>query len=100
MKWHRNKIWSAVMAISIAAALISAVATIFAVRGDDTLHTILLLAAMVLFVACAIFARMLGSKMDKMQEGDDEVKCMRMKKPGIEKADEEEIVPKGKMPKV
>lgn len=97
---NSEKIWTAVLIISILAACISAAAVLLSVIDGEMLQVALSAISAILFVSSAILAAKIRSKVISAEEPDDEVECLRLKKPGIERSDDERIVPKGKMPKV
>lgn len=93
----RKWTWPAVMIVSVIAAGVSILSAIFV--ADNSLNLTLSVAAAVMFALCAVLAFVIGSKMNNAEIEEDEVNCLTLKKPGIEVADDDEIVPKSKTPK-
>lgn len=99
-----ERIWLIVMVASAIVAVISAAELILSVMNGNVILAALSGAALVVFAACAVMAWMIWSKIDTMNRT---VYCLRLKKPGLDivynEEDgydrEDEIVPKGKMPK-
>ncbi|MDR0309256.1 MAG: hypothetical protein LBH88_00650 [Candidatus Methanoplasma sp.] len=101
------------MVISAVAVSVSAAAAVLSIAGGDMVLTSISVISLVAFVLCLIYANALRIKIDGMKKAEEEVRCLRLKKPGIENAHdeiypktgspggtyEEDIVPKGKMPK-
>lgn len=96
MKILPEKTWLIITIASVIAAAISAAAVALSISSGSTIHTVISAVSLVLFIACAAEAWIIRSKILKT-ETIEEITCMRLKKAGIEKYDEE-IVPKGKMP--
>ena len=94
--WHEGT-WPIITIISAAVAVISAVIMVLSAFGGSTINAIISAASFILFAACAAEALVIRSKISKIENADEEVRCMRLKKAGVERCDNE-IVPKGKMP--
>ena len=56
-------------------------------------------ALLMITAAFSISAWTMGSRAVRLEEFYGRIRCLRLKKPGIERTHSEEIVPKGKMPK-
>ena len=98
MKTRSDNIWLTVTAGSAVAAAISAVEAILSIDNGDLILAVISMASLTLFAICAITAWNIRSRLSTEEKADEEVKCLRLKKPGIERRSEE-IVPKGKMPR-
>jgi hypothetical protein len=98
-----ERVWLIVIAVSAAAAAMSFVELALSIVNGDMIIAALSGAALTIFVACAVLAWIIWSKIDIMNRT---VYCLQLKKPGLdivynEEDDydsEDEIVPKGKMP--
>lgn len=103
----RKWTWPVVMNVSVIAAGASVISAIYSV--DNTTNLMLSLASVLMFALCAVLAFITYTKMKSMDEEQDEVNCLKLKRPGVEVADQEIALkgkmpegkmPKGKMPKV
>ncbi|MCL1979108.1 MAG: hypothetical protein FWG60_02995 [Methanomassiliicoccaceae archaeon] len=90
--------WTMITAAAAVAAGISAVMAVFSVIGGNMILAVISGISMVLLAASSFLAWTIRSKISEMEQADEEVRCLKLKTPGIERR-EEEIVPKGKMPK-
>ena len=98
MKMRHENIWLIVAAGSATAAAISVVEIALSIDSGNTILAVISAASLALFAVCAVTALTIRSRLLKAEKADEEVKCLRLKKPGIE-VRSEEIVPKGKMPR-
>ena len=98
MKLPPERPWPVVTAIFAAAAVLSALMAVLSISNKDTIGTIISGAALILFIACSVLAWNIRSRISEINRPDENVECLRLKRPGIERTYEEEIVPKGKMP--
>ncbi|MDR1403972.1 MAG: hypothetical protein LBJ20_00150 [Candidatus Methanoplasma sp.] len=98
MRITSERTWQAAAAASAAAACISGAVFVLSAAGGETVRAALSLSALILFAACAFLAMNTGPKLEAAGRADTEVRCLRLKRPGIEKR-EDEIKPKAKMPK-
>jgi FtsH-binding integral membrane protein len=100
MRLLSKKTWLAIAVASAVAAGISAVVMVSSYTDGDTGITMISAIALAALAACSITAWSLMSKVSSLEKAmeEEEVICLRLKRPGIEMR-EEEIVPKGKMPK-
>jgi 4-amino-4-deoxy-L-arabinose transferase-like glycosyltransferase len=94
-----ERTWLIVLVISAVAAAASAAMAVLSSDNGNTIHLILSVAAVVIFIACAVMAWEIRSKLAELNKPKEDIECLRLKKPGIEPRQEEDIVPKGKMPK-
>ncbi|MCL1811397.1 MAG: hypothetical protein FWG41_04175 [Methanomassiliicoccaceae archaeon] len=90
--------WLIIAAVSAAAALISAAVMAFSISEGDTGLTAVSGTAFAALALCSVLAWTIRKKVSGIGSTPEEVSCMRLKRPGIERP-EEEIVPKGKVPK-
>ena len=97
MRARSGETWPIVMAVTAAAAAISAAVFTLSVIDGNMILAAISVASMILFTACAATARTIRSRTSEMESTGEEVKCLKLKKAGIE-GRSEEIVPKGKMP--
>jgi len=91
--------WLIVAVVSGIAAGVSAVFMAISAVEGKTIDMILSVAALILFIACLIVALTAMSKLSRLNKTVVEIRYLKLKKPGIERVYEDEIVPKGKMPK-
>ncbi|MDR1954630.1 MAG: hypothetical protein LBP82_01590 [Candidatus Methanoplasma sp.] len=94
MRPPSEKIWIILMAVTATAAGVSAAAAAVSAVDGDMIQLLFSVISTVLFVLCLISANMIRVKISRMDRAEEEVSCLRLKKPGIEKRYEEEIVPK------
>jgi len=92
-------VWLIVMAACAAAAVLSMIMTVLFVIDNDTTGAVISGASFVLFTVCSILARRIWSRASDIGKTEEEISCLRLKRPGFEDTRDEEIVPKGKMPK-
>jgi len=99
MRPPSGSVWRIAAAAFAAAACIFAVLLLLSVTGGNMLWAGLSGALVILSVAFSVSAWTMGSRAAKLEEIYGRIRCMRLKKPGIERTHSDEIVPKGKMPK-
>ena len=93
-----NTLWRNVFIISMILLGVSALSLILSFRSGTFMETVLLLALVSIFAGCAYVSHMIRRRYDTLADGHSEVTYFKLKKPGLEVKEEEEIVPKGKMP--
>jgi hypothetical protein len=91
--------WLIVAVVSAVSAGVSAALLTISVAEDNIINMVLSAAALVLFIGSLLAALNARSKLARLNQSEVEVKYLKLKKPGIERQEEEEIVPKGKKPK-
>jgi len=97
MRIPSGRIWLIVVAASAAAMALSAVAVALSVSSGNAALAVISALSLGLFTACVVAAWIIMIKTSKAEAIEEEVKCLKLKKAGIERHCEE-IVPKGKMP--
>ena len=90
--------WTAVAIAAATAAGISAAMAGFSLMGGNTILAIVSGISLIILAMCSFSAWTVRSRISLMKEPEEEVRCLKLKRPGIERRGEE-IVPKGKMPK-
>ena len=98
MRIASESTWPATAAAWAVAACVSVAVFILSVIDGRVMQATLSLFAAVLFSACVFMALSIGSRLEAADGMVTEVRCLRLKRPGIEKHGEE-IRPKAKMPK-
>jgi predicted lysophospholipase L1 biosynthesis ABC-type transport system permease subunit len=91
--------WLIVAVVSAVSAGVSAALLAISVAEDNLINMALSAAAFILFIGCFFVALSARSKLARLNRSEVEVKYLKLKKPGIERREEEDIVPKGKKPK-
>jgi uncharacterized membrane protein YqjE len=99
MKIQAEKFWLIATFIFAAAAAVAAAELVLAVADGKNLLAAICVIALAIFAACIPAAWTLRSKMSEVNKAEDEINCLRLKRPGLERGQEAEIVPKGKIPK-
>ena len=99
MRIPSQEAWLIVAVISGIAAGISAAFLAMSASAGIMINMILSAISLILFIACLIVALTARSKLSRLNKMEVEIKYLKLKKPGVERPQTEEIVPKGKMPK-
>jgi len=95
---NAGTLWRNVMIVSIVLSLVSALSLSLSLMGGEQVHVILSTVLTVIFVMCAVISYRTSKKYEELQEEDGTVTYFKLKRPGLEMKEEEEITPKGKMP--
>jgi Na+/melibiose symporter-like transporter len=93
-----ERTWLLVAAASVAVVAVSAAMAVLSVTNDNLIGAVASVASIIVFSACAFLAWKIHSRLVEINNTPEEINCLRLKKPGIIREEEEEIVPKGKMP--
>ncbi len=99
MKIPPENTWLIAVAACCAAAAISAAAAFLSYTDGKMIDTAVAAVGCAMFIGCAVAGWIIRSKISEMNKVEEEVSCLKLKKPGIDTARSEEIVPKGKMPR-
>jgi len=97
MRIRPEETWLIVAIISAVAAIISAAMAVLSAAGGSTVHATISVVSLILFSVCTAEAWTIRYRISKMEDIDEEILCLRLKRAGVERYGEE-IVPKGKMP--
>jgi uncharacterized membrane protein len=99
MKVPSLEAWLIVAVVSAVSAGISAVFLVLSISDRNALDTVLSAVALVLFIACLMVALTARSKLSRLEKTEVEIRYVKLKKPGVIREQQDEIVPKGKQPK-
>jgi len=94
-----EKLWLFVAAASLIAAIGSVIMAVLSFANDELILMAMSIASAAIFIACFVTALKIRARIKEINAPPTHIECMQLKKPGIERDNEEEIVPKGKMPK-
>jgi hypothetical protein len=94
MKTSSEKKWLIVMIAFAVAAGASLVVAIFSALSHSMIKTVASIAMFALFVVCLATANIVRTKMSELKNEKEMVSCMKLKRPGIEYSDEDDISPK------
>ena len=92
-------LWEAIMVVSIIVTGIMILFGVASITEDEGVRVAIAFAAAVCFAGFAIFSYIISEKHKVLLEKGEDVTFFRLKKPGIERRAERDIVPKGKVPK-
>ncbi|MCL2031670.1 MAG: hypothetical protein FWG96_00090 [Methanomassiliicoccaceae archaeon] len=94
-KKTKEEIRGTVLIILLAAgAAVSAAVAAVSIAEGNTARTAVSLLSFIILAACAVSAWLFRARLSALNKVEKEIKCLRLKKPGIDKTYEDEILPK------
>jgi|GEM_PF-1906487 len=93
-----EKMWLFIAAASLIAAIGSGIMAALSLMDDNLIVMILSIVGAVIFAACFVLAWKIWLRIKEINAPPTHIECLQLKKPGIVRNEDEEIVPKGKMP--
>jgi hypothetical protein len=92
-------LWEAIMVVSIIAAGVMILFGVASITENEGTRVIVAFAAAAFFIGFAIISYIISEKHKALSEKGEDVTYFRLKRPGVDRKTNKEIVPKGKVPK-